>query len=201
MPSGELSETIQRENRPQAIPAAAIAPGHVTATVRAAFFENNDKAAVDSLTEHIGQTTHLFPVWLLLSPGGTGIRSIAAFSDKSAASAETRADTNDDIAVDQSRAHGVAILPLIQNYNSDTNKFRSDWLHALLANPAKRTAVIGQLKNVCRPGHYQGVNIDFETDQDGDRAGLTAFMSQLASVFHPLGPSGHSGHPDRQRRV
>ena len=179
-----LSETIQNETRPQAIPAAAIAPGHVTATVRAAFFENNDIAAVDSLTQHIGQTTHLFPVWLQLSPGGAGIHSIATFSDKSAAAAETRADTNDDIAVDQARAHGVAILPLIQNYDSDSNKFRNDWLHTLLSSQAKRTLVIGQLKSYVVQGHYQGVNIDFETDQDSDRAGMTAFVSQLAAAFH-----------------
>jgi len=183
----KLSETIQSENRVQAIPAAAIAPGHVTATVRAAFFENNDKAAVDSLTAHIGQTTHLFPVWLMLTPGGSGIRSIAAFSDKSAAAAETRADTNDDIAVDQARSHGVAILPLIQNYDADANKFRNDWLHSLLSSPAKRTAVISQIKDYVVSGHYQGVNIDFETDQDGDRTGLTGFMSQLAAAFRPAG--------------
>ncbi len=96
----ELADTIRAENRIQAIPAAAIAPGHVAGPVRAAFFENNDKPAVDSLQQHIGQTTHLFPVWLLLSPGGAGIQNIAQFSDKSAAAAETRADTNDDIALD-----------------------------------------------------------------------------------------------------
>ncbi len=180
----KLSLAIQSESRPQAIPAAAIAPGHVTGAVRAAFFENNDIAAVDSLTQHIGQTTHLFPVWLLLTPGGTGIQSIAAFSDKSAASAETRADTNDDVAVAQARAHGVAILPLIQNYDSDSNKFRSDWLHSLLSSPVKRTAVIGQLEQYVVQGHYQGVNIDFETDRDADRAGMTAFMAQLAGAFH-----------------
>ncbi len=179
-----LSLAIQNETRPQAIPASSIAPGHVTTTVRAAFFENNDKAAVDSLTAHIGQTTHLFPVWLLLSPGGSGVQSIAQFSDKSAAAAETRADTNDDIAVDQARSHGVAILPLIQNYDSDSNKFRNDWLHSLLSSPAKRTAVIEQLNDYVVKGHYQGVNIDFETDQDADRAGLTAFMTQLAAAFH-----------------
>jgi cellulose synthase/poly-beta-1,6-N-acetylglucosamine synthase-like glycosyltransferase/spore germination protein YaaH/peptidoglycan/xylan/chitin deacetylase (PgdA/CDA1 family) len=179
-----LAEAIQSENNVQAIPATAIAPGHVTATVRAAFFENNDKAAVDSLTQHIGQMTHLFPVWLMLTPGGTGIQNIATFSDKSVAAAETRADTNDDIAVTQARAHGVAILPLIQNYDSDANEFRNDWLHSLLSSPAKRTAVIGQLKNYVVSGHYQGVNIDFETDQDADRAGMTAFMAQLAAAFH-----------------
>ncbi|MGI4790969.1 MAG: glycosyltransferase [Janthinobacterium lividum] len=181
-----LSEAIQNENRPQAIPAAAIAPGHVTAPVRAAFFENDDKAAVDSLTEHIGQTTHLFPVWLQLSPGGSGIHSIAVFSDRSAAAAATRADTNDDIAVDQARSHGVAILPLIQNYDSNSNQFRNDWLHSLLSSPVKRAAVVSQLKDYVTAGHYQGVNIDFETDQAADRAGMTAFMSQLAAAFHPL---------------
>ncbi len=182
-----LSLAIQNETRPQAIPAAAIAPGHVTATVRAAFFENSDKAAVDSLTAHIGQTTHLFPVWLLLTSGGSGIQSTAQFSDKSAASAETRADTNDDVAVTQARAHGVAILPLIQNYDNDSSKFRPDWLHSLLSSPAKRTAVIGQLKTYVVSGHYQGVNIDFETDQDGDRAGMTAFTAELAAAFRPAG--------------
>lgn len=181
----DLSETINRENRPQAIPAAAVSPGHVTGPVRAAFFEGNDKAAVDSLTQHIGQTTHLFPVWLLLSPGGAGIKSIAAFSDKSAASAQTHADTNDDIALAQARSHGVAILPVIQNYDGD--KFRTDWLRSLLADPVKRTAVIAQLKDYIVKGNYQGVNIDFETDQDTDRAGMTRFAAQLAAAFHPLG--------------
>ncbi len=181
----DLSETINRETRPQAIPAAAVAPGHVAGPVRAAFFEGNDKAALDSLTQHIGQTTHLFPVWLLLSPGGAGIKSIAAFSDKSAASAETHADTNDDIALAQARSHGVAILPVLQNYDGD--KFRTDWLRSLLADPVKRTAVIAQLKDYVVKGHYQGVNLDFETDQDTDRAGMTRFAAQLAATFHPLG--------------
>ena len=181
----DLAKTIRDESRPQAIPAAAIAPGHVAGPVRAAFFENNDKAAVDSLTQHIGQTTHLFPVWLLLTPGGSGIKSTAAFSDKSAASAETHADSNDDIAVAQARAHGVAILPVLQNFDGDT--FRADWLRSLLNTPAKRSAVIGQLKTYVVSNHYQGVNIDFETDDGAEQAGLTQFMAQLAAAFHPLG--------------
>jgi cellulose synthase/poly-beta-1,6-N-acetylglucosamine synthase-like glycosyltransferase/peptidoglycan/xylan/chitin deacetylase (PgdA/CDA1 family)/spore germination protein YaaH len=181
----DLSETIRRETHPQAIPAAAIAPGHVAGPVRAAFFEGNDKAAVDSLTQHIGQTTHLVPVWLLLKPGGAGIKSIANFTVKTAANAENYERSNDDIALAQARSHGVAILPLIQNYDGD--RFRTDWLRSLLADPAKRTAVIAQLKSYVAGNHFQGVNIDFETDQDTDQAGMTAFMAQLAAAFHPLG--------------
>lgn len=180
-----LTEAISRESQPQAIPAAAVAPGHIAGPVRAAFFEGNDKAAVDSLTQHIGQTTHLLPVWLLLSPGGGGIKSIAQFTAKTAANAENYAQSNDDIALAQARSHGVAILPVIQNYDGD--KFRTDWLRSLLADPVKRTAVIAQLKDYIVKGHYQGVNLDFETDQDTDRAGMTRFAAQLAAAFHPLG--------------
>ena len=180
----DLSETIQRETSPQAIPAAALA-GHVASPVRAAFFEGNDKGAVDSLTQHIGQMTHLLPVWLLLSPSGAGIKPIANFTAKTAANAANYEQSNDDVARDQARSHGVAILPVVQNYDGD--KFRTDWLRSLLSTPAKRTAVIGQLRDYVTAGHYQGVNIDFETDQDTDRAGMTAFMGQLAAAFRPLG--------------
>ena len=181
----DLSETITREHRPEAVPAAAALPGHVAGPVRAAFFEGNDKSAVDSLTQHVGQTTHLLPVWLLLSPGGKGIKSIAQFTVKTTANAASYEQSNDDIARDLARSHGVAILPVIQNYDGD--KFRTDWLRSLLADPAKRTAVIAQLKDYTIAGHYQGINIDFETDQDTDRAGMTAFTAQLAAAFHPLG--------------
>ena len=179
-----LKETIRRDTTPQAVPAASL-PGPAPGQVRAAFFENSDKAAVDSLTQHIGQTTHLFPVWLVLTPGGGGIKSLAAFSDKSAAAAATRADTNDDVAVTQARSHGVAIVPVLQNF--DGEKFRGDWLTSLLASPAKQVAVIAQIKEYVTANHYQGINIDFETDQGGDRAGLARFEAQLAGVLHPLG--------------
>ncbi len=197
----QLTEAIRAESRIQSIPPAAIAPGHVAGPVRAAFFEGNDKPAVDSLQQHIGQTTHLFPVWLLLAPGGKGIQNIAQFSDKSAATAETHADTNDDIALAQARSHGVAILPVIQNYDADHNAFRNDWLHSLLANPAKRAVVVAQLKDYVVQGGYQGVNIDFETDNDADQAGMTAFYDPACRRVPPGRPAGDSGRADRQRRL
>ena len=35
-----------------------------------------DHAALDSLMQHVGQITHLMPVWLLLGPGGSGIKNM-----------------------------------------------------------------------------------------------------------------------------
>ena len=183
----KLAAVIAREQAPQPIPPDAIAPGHVAGPVRAGFFANEDKPSLDSLNQHIGQMTHVMPVWLLLSPDGSHIHDLAQFSDPIAASDETHADTNDDVMVRAARAHGVAILPLIQNYDSDSSTFQNDWLHNLLSNPVHRAAVIGQLESYVLGGHYQGINIDFETDRAGDRAGLTAFMAELSAAFHPKG--------------
>ena len=184
----KLAETIQNEAQIKAIPASAIAPGHVAGPVRATFFEDNDKAAVDSLVRHAGQTTHLLPVWLLIGANGAGIKDIADFSDAGDREAPSFAPTNDDTALETARRNGVAILPVIQNYDDSPHveQFRTDWLHALLSSPVRRAAVIAGLKDYVVKGGYQGVNIDFETDQPADRAGLSGFMTQLASAFHPL---------------
>ncbi len=187
-----LSEAIARESLRLPIPAAAIAPGHVSGPVRAAFYQNVDKPSLDSLTHHIGQISHLLPVWLQISADSKSIFTTAQFSDPNAAvTDEAYSATNDDQAVQAARAHGVAILPVVQNYNSGldhgSGSFDFNRLHLLLSSPARRTAVIAQLQRFVRKGHYQGINVDFETDQENDRAAMTAFMTELAAAFHPLG--------------
>jgi len=187
-----LTEAIALSSVSLPIPAAAIAPGHVAGPVRAAFYENVDKPALDSLTHHVGQITHLLPVWLQLEANSNGVFSTADFSDPNAAlTDEAYSATNDDTAVAAARAHGVAILPVLQNFNSGLSNgsggFDFNRLHALLSSPAHRTAVIAQLRHFVRQGHYQGINIDFETDRADDLAGMTAFMTELATAFHPSG--------------
>ena len=98
------------------------------------------------------------------------------------------ADTNDDIAQREARAHGVAILPMVQNYDADTDDFRLRLAARSAVQPrqARRRHRRSCSKFVTQ-GDYQGVNIDFETDQDDDQAGMTAFMTELAAAFHPRG--------------
>ena len=187
-----LSEVIAGDNVSLPIPAAAIAPGHVAGPVRAAFYQNVDKPSLDSLTHHVGQITHLLPVWLQLGADSQSVFSTAQFSDPVAATTdEAYSATNDDTAVAAARAHGVAILPVLQNFNSGLSggngAFDFARLHALLSSSEHRAAVIVRLQKFVRLGHYQGINIDFETDRDDDRAGMTAFMTELATAFHPLG--------------
>ncbi len=183
----KLNAAIAAEKTPQALP-VPLPAGPNAPAVRAAFFEGDDKPALDSLTQHVGQITHFMPVWLLLNADGGGIKDIGQFvkaTDEVAAS-------NDEVARDAARAHGVAILPLIQNFDNSPEreggqKFRPDWLHTLLSSQAKRAAVVTQLTQYVQSNSYQGVNIDFETDRESDAAGLTAFMTQLYTAFHPLG--------------
>lgn len=174
-----LAETIRREN--------AAPPAPTAGPVRAVFFGNDDKQNVDSLAQHIGQTTHLFPVWLLLSPDAGGVTVKADLSTDAAKKGAGHSDTNDDIALREARAHGVAIVPVIQNYNDKTQDFDFDRLHALLDSPQKRAAVVGGLLRFVTQGGYQGVNVDFETDRDEDQGSLTAFMSALEKAFRPHG--------------
>ena len=187
----QLSDAIKRDSVTLPIPAAAIAPGHVAGPVRAAFYQNVDKPSLDSLTHHVGQITHLLPVWLQLGAQSDSIFTTSKFSDPNAAATdEGFSATNDDLAVQAARQHGVAILPVVQNFNSglgDGGSFDFDRLHALLSSPAHRVTVISQLRKFTVQGHYQGINIDFETDHAADQAGMTAFMTELAAAFHPLG--------------
>lgn len=182
-----LAEAIRRENSRLPIPKAAIAPGHVAGPVRAAFFANDGKQGGDSLVHHIGQTTHLLPVWLQLSGSAGGVLVKAELSTEAEKRQTGHADTNDDIALREARAHGVAILPVLQNYNNSTNDFDFARLHALLQSKTKRSQIIAALVKFITEGGYQGVNIDFETDRDDDQDGLSAFMTQLAAAFHPRG--------------
>ena len=194
----KLAAVIRRENTPKAIPAATIAPGSVPSPVRAAFFVNYDKPSLDSLTHHIDEITHLCPVWLFLTPSGKGITYNDSDNPPVAVSLthyvgpnepdpadENNAPSNDSVALQDAHRAGVAILPVVQNAGDDD--FHPEWLHKLLASPANRRAVIAQLLAFTRQGHFQGVNIDFETDHAEDRANLTLFMAELASAFHPHG--------------
>ncbi|HEY3330888.1 MAG TPA: glycosyltransferase [Capsulimonadaceae bacterium] len=186
----KLAAQIARDASIAAIPAAAIAPGHVAGPVRAAFYLNSDKPSLDSLLAHIGQTTHLMPVWLTLAakPGDlTVVQELSSRENSAIGDEEGLGKTNDDQAIAAARKAGVAIIPVLQNYDNApaVDKFRDDWLHNLLASPANRASVIAKTLKFVLDGGYQGINIDFESDNEADQAGMTAFMMEIAVAFHP----------------
>ncbi|MDR3709200.1 MAG: glycosyltransferase [Capsulimonadaceae bacterium] len=185
-----LAQAIQRDRGANGIAPSAIAPGRIAGPVRVAFYLNSDKPSLDSLLAHIDQTTHVMPVWLALAPKPGDIRIVQDLSTaqkRDADDEDALYRTNDDQAIEAARNAGVAIVPVLQNYDNDpaSDQFRQDWLHDVLSSPAARKKVISETLHFVLKGGYQGINIDFETDNADDQDGMTAFMSELATAFHP----------------
>ncbi len=192
----QLAEVIRRDALQKPIPSAAALPGQVTGPVRAAFYVNYDKPSLDSLAHHVGALTHFCPTWLFLTTDGANVVYNDGDSPVPAPLSTTRyvgptepndadqnhAPSNDAEALRLARRAGVAILPVVQNAGEDD--FHAEWLHRLLASPAHRAAVIAQLLAFVQDGHFQGINVDFETDKSADRANLTQFMAALSAQFH-----------------
>jgi cellulose synthase/poly-beta-1,6-N-acetylglucosamine synthase-like glycosyltransferase/peptidoglycan/xylan/chitin deacetylase (PgdA/CDA1 family)/spore germination protein YaaH len=139
-----------------------------------AFYLDN-AASLDSLQQHTQQITDFAPAWLTLSSDGS---KVLDNQDLTAESLDLKAEST-------AKRAGLPIIPMLQDFSQ--GQLRPDILHALLVNPAKRSSVISQLLTLIEKKHYQGVNIDLEagtSDDSADRPMITAFMTQLYSVFH-----------------
>lgn len=67
------------------------------------------------------------------------------------------------------------------------NRSNPDNTHALLSSAANRTTVVTQAASLAAKYGLDGINLDFENVMADDRAGLTAFVSELASALHKQG--------------
>ncbi|MGO8672758.1 MAG: glycosyltransferase [Capsulimonadaceae bacterium] len=168
-----------------ALPQIAAAPAGIRGPVRAAFYVNSEeKDGIDTLQHHIQDTTHLLAVWLQLSASASDVQVIQDLSSSHVGSSPI-APTYDDTAIRLARANGVAILPVLQN--AGDGSFPTKLVHNLVNSPSNRHAVIAKCLKFVLGGGYQGINIDLETDNPADRAGITAFMKETAAALRPHG--------------
>ena len=163
------------ERRRQAAP-----PGRrIHPPIVAAFYVNWEQTSLGSLHKHVDQLTHFLPEWLHLTRDGR------SFTD--ARIPEDRIDVEPFV-----RAHAVPILPILNNYISDPNDAdKGAWdpvaAHRLLADPSSRARFVGNLRDYILAQKWQGVNLDLETLDAGDRDLLTEFVRELAAAFHRAG--------------
>ena len=87
---------------------------------------------------------------------------------------------DDPLVTGWARLRGIHVEPRIETQDPAT-------LHALLASPANRTALIGRISALVAQYGYDGVNVDFEAGPAADRPNLTAFASELAQTLHAQG--------------
>jgi spore germination protein YaaH len=76
------------------------------------------------------------------------------------------------------RAHGVAVYPLVINGYGNDN---------MLQSPTLMRTDVADLVRLAATAGYSGFNIDFESLNNPDEAGLDQFVAQLAAGLHAEG--------------
>jgi spore germination protein len=147
------------------LPLPLAAPPRVLAAnpVRWGYYVPTAASSLASLRAAVDAFTHISPTYFLLKEDGT------------ITSTEQPAVT----AMIRSRA--VKVLPMIQN-TGQYDRFR-----AMLDTPEKMQAVLDRVVAIALRPEYDGIHIDFEGIDGGDRALLTTFMARLYERVHPFG--------------
>lgn len=142
--------------------------------VSIAFYAPWQETGLHSLRANADKITHLMPEWLHLTPDGKGFTT----RDWDPLLTPHNADV-----VQIARAHGVAILPILNN--AQEGKFDSAKVHALFSSvPAQRTLIADLAKWLLSQG-FAGINLDFENLADEDYQYVPKFLALLRETFVP----------------
>ncbi len=138
------------------------------------YYVNWDDNSLSSLKDNIQNIDELVPEWLHLGDPS----NLLLVDDQGVQDTTIK-------YIEQARPT-LPIVPLIDNYNNDTQRFDTNRLSAALATPDSRTALVNALLNYVRQNKFSGISIDFENLTDHQQASMTAFMQELYGQFHPL---------------
>jgi len=147
---------------------AALLPGRGIARAappleRWGFYVTYDPASRVSLGEHISQLDDVVPNYFGVEAGGTIVGS-------------------DDPSIDAVVVgHGKRILPLVQN------RVRDKDLSQLLNDPSARQRTVAAMVDLTTRYGYDGITLDFEAVEPGDRSAMTGFVQALAADLHARG--------------
>ena len=89
------------------------------------------------------------------------------------------------LAYIRTRKPDTAILPLLQNASGE--RWYGPELGKLLADPARRAALIKNVTDFLAANKLQGVAVDFEEVQPADHKNLEKFLSEMSAAFTPHG--------------
>jgi spore germination protein YaaH len=80
------------------------------------------------------------------------------------------------------RAHGIKVIPIVAN-----GEFQESVAHSLVSDGSRQTTFLDGLQWLVNNFGYDGVNIDFENLNAGDRALFSGMMTNVYARLHPLG--------------
>ena len=139
------------------------------------FYVNWDDTSFTSLKQNAGQLDKLIPEWLHLTAADGTI------------SVDDPDKTEQALAWLREHRPDLRIVPLVNNFRSETMEWERDKLATMLADPTARSRAIQQLLTFVRAHNFAGISIDFENVPPASQADLKKFQQELWNQFHPLG--------------
>lgn len=139
------------------------------------FFVDWDDTAYTSLAQNIHRLDKIIPEWLHLYDSDGNI-----VDDDAAKESQV-------LNLVAAQNPKLAIVPLVNNYNTETGDWEGRKLSVMLANSSARARTIQNLLDFVRNNHLQGISVDFENVPEESQANLRTFMRELYAKFHPLG--------------
>lgn len=177
IPLVEASETVAP---PAAIPAVitepapkATVPESAKKTELIAFYANFDEEGYNSLENNAANIDVLMPMWYHLGSNG-----YLTFDDRQAARVAE---------IIKARNPDMKVMPIVNNYDKATEAWNAPAISKLIENPTNRKVIAQRIVGTIDAAGYDGVNIDFESFTEADRANLVAFMAELYPIAKKAG--------------
>jgi peptidoglycan-N-acetylglucosamine deacetylase len=140
--------------------------------VAAGFYVNWDDNSFESLKQNIGNMDEMIPEWLNLGSNGE-----VSIIDR--AGQERAMDF-----IKQSRPD-LKIVPLINNYNDETQSWDNGRLMEAIGTADVRTKTAEAIYQYVKKANFSGISVDFEDMTDQQIATLELFMQELYGKFRP----------------
>ena len=160
-----------RTTMPQRVPAGLLPkPDRALAIAFYVNWGSSADASFSSLKRALPRLDWVIPSWLSLT--GPDLTFTANLDRQS-------------INYIRTRKPDTAILPMLQN--ASNGRWYGAELGKLLADPARRAALLKNVVDFISTNKLQGVTIDFEDVQNADHKNLEEFLSDLSAAFAPHG--------------
>jgi peptidoglycan-N-acetylglucosamine deacetylase len=171
----ERAKHALRVEKARAVKPGPIAPPAPHPTELYAFFVNWDDTSFTSLKKNIGSIDVLVPEWLHLA-------------DETGRLVENNPPRR-QLVMNFIKAErpDLRVLPLVNNFNTQTLDWQSERIGKMLADPAARAHTISGIGEFLTRNHFPGVNVDFEGVPRTRRSELVKFMCELKASFEPHG--------------
>jgi poly-beta-1,6 N-acetyl-D-glucosamine synthase len=140
-----------------------------------AYFVNWDDKSFLSLQRNSKYITKLMPEWLHLKDSLGGVEL------------NNRSKQIQVVEFLSKIKSAIKIIPLLNNYNPDTDTWDDLQLTQTLSNSEARANLINNLFSYVKDNNFAGINIDFGDYSTNINPYLATFMSTLLDKFHSAG--------------